>query len=44
MPSENRRTNRPPIAAVFYAAAFLSLFYFFFTKPESPGESMLEHR
>ena len=30
----------PPIGAIFFAAAFLGLFYFFFTKPVSQEESM----
>lgn len=30
----------PPIQFVFLAAAFLGLFYFFFTKPEAPEKSI----
>jgi|GEM_PF-3612697 len=30
----------PPIGAIFFAAAFLGLFYFFFTKPESSEKSI----
>ncbi|MHB1682887.1 MAG: hypothetical protein ACYCYO_08685 [Bacilli bacterium] len=33
-------TVSPPIGAIFFAAAFLGLFYFFFTKPESPEKSV----
>ncbi len=33
-------TVSPPIGAIFFAAVFLGLFYFFFTKPESPEKSV----
>ena len=30
----------PPTGAIFYAAAFLAVFYFFFTTPEEPEKSV----
>ncbi len=32
----------PPLGAVFYATAFLAVFYFFFTKPVNKDKSMIE--
>ncbi len=33
-------TVSPPLGVIFFAAVFLGVFYFFFTKPESPEKSI----